>query len=67
MKGDEVGNGASKDVEALAGKWLLSGEAWGDFLSRLDRAGRNFLEKEFPGNAQMRALAHRHLMRRLGQ
>ncbi len=63
MKENEVGSGTREDAEDLAGERLLSGEAWGDFLSKLDRVGRNFFENEFPGTAQMGALGYRHLLR----
>ena len=63
MKENEVAGGRRKNTKDLASERLLSGEAWGDFLSKLDGVGRRFLEKEFPGTAHMAALAYRHLLR----
>jgi hypothetical protein len=63
MNEKQVNSGKKGNTEASAGQRLLSGEAWGDFLSKLDRVGRHFLEGEFPRSAQMGALAYRHLLR----
>ena len=67
MKDDEVPGERTENTEYSASERLLSGEAWGDFLSKLDGIGRHFLEKEFPGTAHMAALAYRHLLRLIRQ
>ena len=63
MNENQVDGGKKENAEASADERLLSGEAWGGFLSKLDRVGRHFLEGEFPRTAQMGALAYRHLLR----
>ena len=67
MKENEVSSGRSESTEDLAGGRLLSGEAWGDFISKLDGVGRHFLEKDFSGTPHMAALAYRHLLRLIRQ
>ncbi len=63
MKENEMASGRKENTKDLASERLLSGEAWGDFLSKLDGVGRRFLASEFPGTAHMGALAYRHLLR----
>lgn len=58
-----MARGRMEDTKDMAGERLLSGEAWEDFLSKLNAVGRHFLEKEFPKNPHMAALAYRHLLR----
>ncbi len=63
MKENEMARGRMENTKDLAGERLLSGEAWEDFLSKLNAVGRHFLEKEFPRSPHMAALAYRHLLR----
>jgi hypothetical protein len=63
MKENEMARGKMGEAKNLAAERLLSGEAWEEFLAKLNAVGRRFLEKEFPRSPHMAALAHRHLLR----